>query len=99
MLSPIALIAFGFGRPREEGDMKNAGIPPIHGDGAHPKIEMRGRTPDSAGFWPLLQLSTESPAIRMSRLRQLNFDPRETSLSVETRDCKQTDKSLGKQAK
>ena len=41
MLSPIALIAFGFGRPREEGDMKNAGIPPIHGDGAHPKIEMR----------------------------------------------------------
>ena len=43
--------------------MKNAGIPPIHGDGAHPKIEMRGRTPDSAGFWPLLQLSTEAPAI------------------------------------
>ena len=36
--------------------MKNAGIPPIHGDGAHPKIEMRGRTPDSVGFWPLLQL-------------------------------------------
>ena len=63
MLSPIALIAFGFGRPREEEDMKNAGIPPIHGDGAHPKIEMRGRTPDSVGFWPLLQLSTEAPAI------------------------------------
>ena len=57
MLSPIALIAFGFGRPREEGDMKNAGIPPIHGDGAHPKIEMRRRTLDSvASAWPLPRL-------------------------------------------
>ena len=64
MLSPIALIAFGFGRPREEGDMKNAGIPPIHGDGAHPKIEMRRRTLDSvASAWPLQRLSTELPAI------------------------------------